>query len=92
MERVRVTIDGNEYSLTSENAELLNKAVVVVDNEIKNTKEKYKNKLSNETIIVLASLNVTENLLEKEMILANKNKSINNKLNSLVQQLENILN
>lgn len=92
MERVRVTIDGNEYSLTSENAELLNKAVVVVDNEIKNTKEKYKNKLSNETIIVLASLNVTENLLEKEMILANKDKSINNKLNSLVQQLENILN
>jgi len=92
MEKVKVTIDGIDYSLTSENADLLHQAVVIVDNEIKSTKLKYKNKLNNETMIVLTSLNIAENMLTKEIEAINKEKSINKKLNDLVQQLENILN
>jgi len=92
MEKVKVIIDGSEYSLTSENNELLNKAVQIVDNEIKSTKSKYKNKLSNETMIVLSSLNIAENMLTNEYDLLSKEKSINMKLNQLVQQLENKLN
>lgn len=92
MEKVKVTIDGIDYSLTSENVELLNQAVEIVDNEIKSTKLKYKNKLSNETMIVLTSLNIAENMLAKDIELINKENSINKKLNDLVQQLENILN
>ncbi len=92
MEKVKVIIDGSEYSLTSENNELLNKAVQIVDDEIKNTKSKYKNKLNNETMVVLSSLNIAENMLTNEYNLLSKEKSINIKLNELVQQLENKLN
>lgn len=92
MEKVKVIIDGSEYSLTSENNELLNKAVQIVDNEITSTKSKYKNKLNNETMIVLSSLNIAENMLTNEYDMLRKEKSINIKLNQLVQQLENKLN
>lgn len=92
MEKVKVTIDGNDYSLTSENSDLLNKAVEIVDSEIKSTKERYKYKINNDTMFVLTSLNITENMLSKQIEFESREKSINNKLNKLVQQLENILN
>lgn len=92
MEKVKVTIDGIDYSLTSENSLLLNKAVNIVDSEIKNIKERYKYKINNETVNVLTSLNIAENMLSQEIENEQKEKSLNTKLNKLVQQLENILN
>ena len=92
MEKARVTIDGIEYSLTSENVEILNEAVVIVDEEIKNTKTRYKNKLNNETMMVLSSLNIAEKLIAQNIEMSTNDEKINEKLNDLVQQLENILN
>ncbi len=91
MDKVKVTIDGNEYSLVSENSSLLNQAVDIVDNNIKSIRSEYKNKLNNETMIVLSSLNIAENMLLKKLNYENEKKILNSKLNELVQQLEKIL-
>ncbi|HRP02260.1 MAG TPA: cell division protein ZapA [Candidatus Kapabacteria bacterium] len=92
MGHLKVTIDGTEYTLTSENHELLNQAVVIVDKELQGIKNKYKHKLNKEAMTILTSLNLVENMIQKEIEYTKTEQAINLRINELMQQLEKKLN
>lgn len=62
MKSIAVKIDGNEYLLKGNDEELVYRASVEVDTQIKEIRRKYKEELPAMTAAVLAALNLAEEL------------------------------
>lgn len=88
MKKIQVNIDGKEYTLTSDNEEMLQAAVKLLEVQLTNLNNDYKNKLNTETKAILAGLNIAENYIRLKDQFFLEQRDLKEELGKMLQQIE----